>query len=179
MTAVAAFVLRFLGANGWRAATLLLSGALTAALLWQTVRLLDTRGDLAGARTDLAELKTDHAEQRQRAAAAALHSYTRMQGVKDAAIQAAEERNAQLARDAGTAHAAADGMRRDLAEVPTRIAAATAAAAHEAVAEYAAAVSVVFDQCVRQYQGMAEVAAGHASDVRTLSEAWPVNEPVR
>ena len=43
------------------------------------------------------------------------------------------------------------------------------------VAEYATTVSELLAVCSRERTFYAEKADGHASDVRTLIEAWPVN----
>lgn len=88
----------------------------------------------------------------------------------DAAVRKAEARSAQNKRDADSLRDELAGLRGDLAEVPDRI----RSASREAVDQYAAAASVVFDQCTRRYSEVAEAAAGHASDVRTLIDAWPV-----
>jgi len=44
-----------------------------------------------------------------------------------------------------------------------------------AVLDYASALDAVFQDCQRAFADMAEHADGHASDVRTLMRAWPVN----
>lgn len=48
-----------------------------------------------------------------------------------------------------------------------------AATSHAACTERAAAIRVVLDQCGAAYQELGTVADRHASDVRTLTEAWP------
>lgn len=48
-----------------------------------------------------------------------------------------------------------------------------AAAAHDACTERAHALSVVLNQCGAAYQELGAVADRHASDVKTLTEAWP------
>ncbi len=174
-----AAAVRFLVADRWRSCAVALACAFVAVcimLLGARAATMAQKLATSKVSNDLANLKTDHAEAMTRASASALTTYLNMERKKDAALQLAEARNAQLTLDARRARAAADGLQRDLADVPARIAAATAAASHEAVAEYAAAASVVFDQCVRKYHELAEVADGHASDVRTLSEAWPVDD---
>lgn len=87
----------------------------------------------------------------------------------DAALRKAEARSAQNKRDADSLRSELDGLRGDLATVPGRIRNAT----REAVDQYAAAASVVFDQCVRRYSEMAGAAQGHSADVQTLMDAWP------
>ena len=87
----------------------------------------------------------------------------------DAALRKAEARSAQNKRDADSLHAELDRLRGDLATVPGRIRNAT----REAVDQYAAAATVVFEQCTARYAELAKVADGHASDVQTLMDAWP------
>lgn len=88
----------------------------------------------------------------------------------DAALRKAEARSAQNKRDADSLRSELDGLRGDLATVPDRIRNAT----REAVDQYAATASVVFDQCVRRYSEVAENAQGHAATVQLLIESWPV-----
>ena len=87
----------------------------------------------------------------------------------DAAVRKAEARAAQNKRDADRLRAELDGLRGDLADVPERIRSAT----REAVDQYATAATVVFGECAARYSELAVSATGHASDVKTLMDAWP------
>ncbi len=69
--------------------------------------------------------------------------------------------------------AVSDGLRDQSAEAARRLAAAPPAA----VLEYAAALGAVFQDCRAAYGWMVEKADGHAGDVRTHREAWPVTRP--
>ncbi|QOQ83709.1 hypothetical protein INP81_07500 [Comamonas thiooxydans] len=117
-------------------------------------------------------LKKEHAEQTMRAGASALASYSRMEKTKDDAIKSAQERAGRLQADAGAAAAVADGLRKQLAGVPARIAAASRAA----VDEYAATAGELLSACTAEYQWMARQADGHANDARLMPEAWPVQK---
>lgn len=117
-------------------------------------------------------LKKEHAEQTMRAGASALSSYSRMEKTKDEAIKSAQARAESLQADAGAAAAAADGLRKQLAGVPARIAAASRAA----VDEYAATAGELLSACTAEYQWMARQADGHANDARLIQEAWPVQK---
>lgn len=117
-------------------------------------------------------LKKEHAEQTMRAGASALASYSRMEKTKDEAIKSAQERAGRLQADAGAAAAVADGLRKQLAGVPARIAAASRAA----VDEYAATAGELLSACTAEYQWMARQADGHANDARLMLEAWPVQK---
>lgn len=114
-------------------------------------------------------LNREHAEQIMRAGAHALESYSRMEKTKDDAIKSAQERAGRLQADAGAAAAAADGLRKQLAGVPARI----AAASRTAVDEYAATAGELLSACTAEYQWMARQADGHENDARMISESWP------
>lgn len=117
-------------------------------------------------------LGKEHAEQTMRAGASALASYSRMEKTKDDAIKSAQERAGRLQADAGAAAAVADGLRKQLAGVPARIAAASRAA----VDEYAATAGELLSACTAEYQWMARQADGHANDARLMLDAWPVQK---
>lgn len=117
----------------------------------------------------IAEIKAQHSRALADAHQKALDDTIKLQRIKDAAIEKAEQRAKQNADAAAAARRTADGLRRDLASVPARIAAATDSAARE----YAAAASVVLDQCTAEVADLARVADGHAADVRLMLQAWP------
>ena len=87
----------------------------------------------------------------------------------DAAVRKAEARAAQNKRDADALRAELDGLRGDIANVPDRI----RSASREAVDQYATAATAVFGECAARYSELAVSATGHASDVKTLMDAWP------
>ncbi|CAN7470983.1 hypothetical protein LJR074_003167 [Acidovorax sp. LjRoot74] len=89
------------------------------------------------------------------------------------ALNAAREREALLRTELDNLHRASDELRDQNADAARRLAAAPPAA----VLEYALALGAVFEDCRAAYAGMVEKAEGHASDVRTLREAWPVIPP--
>lgn len=116
----------------------------------------------------IANIKTEHAQQSEAAAKRALRMTEHYRENADAALRKAEDRLAQNKRDADRLRGELDGLRGDLASAPERITSAT----REAVDQYATAATVVFDQCSRRYSEVAQAATGHASDVKTLMEAW-------
>lgn len=75
-----------------------------------------------------------------------------------------------LRRNVAVAIRESDGLRKQASEAARRIAEAPPAS----IAEYATTVSGLLADCSRDYQEMAGKASGHATDVRTLVEAWPV-----
>ena len=81
----------------------------------------------------------------------------------------AKRRETKLAADAATASRAVDGLRDTLTTVRAGIPALT----RDAVDRYADAASVVFEQCSREYSGLARQADAIASERQTLIEAWP------
>lgn len=117
----------------------------------------------------IAGIKAQHADLVASSAKSALKLTEHYRENADAAVRKAESRAAQNKRDADGLRGELDGLRGDLATVPDRIRGAT----RDAVDQYAATASVVFDQCVRRYSEMAGAAQGHASDVQTLMDAWP------
>jgi hypothetical protein len=91
----------------------------------------------------------------------------RQRGV-DEALAAQSRRNAGLAGDIRTARANVDSLRGTL-DATERMAASSHSAATLAVATY----RNVFEQCVREYQALGEIADRHSSDAVTLRDAWP------
>ena len=118
----------------------------------------------------IATIKQQHADAALSSARNALKLTEHYRENADAATKKAEARAAQNKRDADTLRGELDGLRGDLADVPSRIRSAT----REAVDQYAVAATAVFEHCARRYSDMAQAAAGHASDVQTLMDAWPV-----
>ena len=143
----------------------IIGAAIAAALLFAAGWM--TQGWRAKAR--LFEVKRQFAESAAADRAQALERYQTLERTKDEAIAAHATLVAQNADAAAAARRTADGLRRDLASVPARIAAATDSAARE----YAAAASVVLDQCAAEVADLARVADGHAADVRLMLQAWP------
>lgn len=92
----------------------------------------------------------------------------RFKGVQDA--QAAANTRAQAARrDATAARSELDRLRDQLAATRGGVPGESPAAC----AQRADAGAELLGQCAAAYLGMAEVADRHASDARTLIEAWP------
>lgn len=117
----------------------------------------------------IADIHTQHAQAAQSAAKSALKLTEHYRENADAAVRKAEARTAQNKRDADRLRGELGGLRGDLAAVPNRIRSAT----RDAVDQYAATATVVFDQCARRYSDVAQAATGHASDVEALRGAWP------
>ena len=90
----------------------------------------------------------------------------------DAAMKAKNEADLRiktLQANATVARAESVSLRSALAAARSALSSATA----DSVRNYAAALSVVFDQCVGAYQELASKADGHASDTQLIMSAWP------
>lgn len=149
---------------GTHIAAAAIAGALAFGAAWQV------QGMRYG--KQIADLKREHAEAVASAAKTALKLTEHYRENADAAVKKAEARAAQNKRDADRLRTELDGLRGDLAEVPDRI----RSASREAVDQYATAATVVFGECAARYSELAGTAAGHASDVQTLMDAWPTND---
>lgn len=143
------------------AATAIVAGALAFGAGWQAQEWRYGK-QITGIRAQYAELVASSAK-------SALKLTEHYRENADAAVRKAESRAAKNKRDADGLRGELDGLRGDLATVPDRILGAT----RDAVDQYAATASVVFDQCVRRYSEVAENAQGHAATVETLRDAWP------
>lgn len=135
----------------------------------QYIELVGVRSDRDSARTEVSTLRTAIADANTRAAQQAADlSATVLKAQNDAKIREAALRGA-----AAAAATQSDGLRDDLAAERLRY----DQLSRDAVVERAAATSNVLADCSRRYQGMAAIADRHASDVKTLIEAWPKSPP--
>ena len=117
----------------------------------------------------IAALKTAQAEAVNTATREArAQESARFKGVQDA--QAAAQTRAQAARrDADAARTELDRLRNSVAAARGGVPGESAAAC----AQRADAAGDVLGQCAAAYSDLAAVADRHASDARTLIEAWP------
>ena len=128
----------------------------------------DARMDAA-----VAEVRLEQTNERLGAVSQARADERAITSTYQGALNAARDREALLRTEIDRLHVVSDGLRDQNADAARRLAAAPPAA----VLEYALAVNTVFNDCRAAYAGMVEKADGHASDVRTLREAWPVIPP--
>ena len=135
----------------------------------QYIELVGVRSDRDSARTEVSTLRTAIADANTRAAQQAADlSATVLKAQNEAKIREAALRGA-----AAAAATQSDGLRDDLTAERLRY----DQLSRDAVVERAAATSNVLADCSRRYQGMAAIADRHASDVKTLIEAWPKSPP--
>ena len=93
---------------------------------------------------------------------------TRLQEAQNAATQ----RDQTLRAAAASAATAGDRLRIALDTIRAGLPNATPTASRDT----AATLATVFGDCAKEYRGLAEIADRHASDSRTLTEAWPRGE---
>ena len=143
--------------------THLLAAGVTAAAVWV---FQDARMDAA-----VAEVRLEQSNERMRAVASARADERAITKTYVEALNAARTRETLLRTEVDHLRGVSDGLRNQNADAARRL----AAAPPSAVLEYATALGVVFQDCRAAYGGMVEKADGHASDVRTHREDWPVN----
>jgi septal ring factor EnvC (AmiA/AmiB activator) len=114
------------------------------------------------------EMVLEHTQAVQVATQKALDETNRMQREKDDAVAKAQAQAKANAAAADAARAERDGLRDDLAASRTTFADST----HASLAAYASTLSVVFEQCTKEYSDVAAKADGHAADTSTLFNAW-------
>jgi hypothetical protein len=152
-----------------RAATHLAAAGLAAFLAWnyQGARL---GADLAEARAAAASEKLAVSSAQRAADARVRRAELSINTKYQEALNAARTREALLRRDLDQLRTVSDGLREQSADAARRLASAPPAA----VLEYATAVNAVYDDCRAAYGDMAATAAGHAADIQTLFDAWPL-----
>lgn len=114
------------------------------------------------------EMVLEHTQALQVATQKALDETTRMQKEKDNAISKAQTQARANAVAADAARVERDGLRDDLVASRSSFTNAT----HASLTTYSETLSIVFEQCVREYSEMAAKADGHALDTTTLFSAW-------
>jgi len=114
------------------------------------------------------EMVLEHTQAVQVATQKALDETNRMQREKDDAVAKAQAQAKSNAAAADAARRERDGLRDDLAASRTTFADST----HTSLAAYADTLSVVFEQCTKEYSELAAKADGHAADTSTLFNAW-------
>ena len=120
---------------------------------------------------DVADIRLSQANEQSAAVGRARAEERAINKTYQEALNAARTRETSLRRDIDAARTESDSLREQLSYAARLIADAPPAA----VAEYATTVGELLADCSRSYQELAGKADGHAADVRTLTEAWPVN----
>lgn len=140
----------------------LLAGALAVGLLtgWTA------NGWRLNAKID--EMVLEHTQAVLVATQQAAEQTAKMQEEKDAAVQKAAAQAQRNMADAASARSERDRLRDDLIASRSTFAQAT----DTSLAQYTNTLSVVFEQCTREYSELAEKADGHATDAQSLFNAW-------
>lgn len=118
------------------------------------------------------KLKLEQANERISIQRAARATIERTSNAVIAAQNAAAGRVAVIKRNSDAVRVSADGLRDDL-DVTRRAAASTI----DACNHHAATVSELLIEAVAMGRELAQACDGHASDVRTLMDAWPKTVP--
>ena len=121
------------------------------------------------------EMVLEHTRAVQVATEQAAAKTRQMQEEKDAALRKATALAQRNMADATAARDERDRLRDTLAASRVAFADATDAS----LAQYANTLSVVFEQCTREYLAVAEKADGHATDAENLFSAWTAIAQVR
>jgi hypothetical protein len=114
------------------------------------------------------QMVLEHTQAVQVATQKALDETNRMQKEKDDAISKAKQQARANAAAADAARTQRDGLRDELAASRGAFANST----HTSLTAHAQTLSVVFEQCVREYSGLAAKADAHALDTQILFDAW-------
>lgn len=114
------------------------------------------------------EMLLEHTQALQVATEQAAKETARMQKEKDVALQKAVIQAQRNMADATAARDERDRLRDDLVASRSAFADATDAS----LIKYANTLSVVFEQCTKEYSELAAKADGHATDAENLFSAW-------
>lgn len=147
---------------GWVWA-LITAGAMATSCV-QTTRLSVEKASIAAERLEYAKAALKAVE-------VAQAETIRLQGIKDEALKKANTRANANKVAAAAAATERDSLRDELAAASAKL----PSLSHQACLARAHALSVVFEQCSRDFEGMARKAQNHANDALTLDEAWPTS----
>jgi hypothetical protein len=120
----------------------------------------------------IAEIEAANSAAVAAATQAAMEQTTQMQRKKDAALSQANKRAQENAAAAAAVRSERDGLRNQINTATGALPTATCSSARN----YAATAATVFEQCASALEELATKADGHATDARTLTNAWPTTE---
>lgn len=118
----------------------------------------------------IAGIKTAHAQAATLASEETARNFRAITTQYEGALNDARKREADLRRNVAAARTESDGLRDAIYAFRAKLPNATAAT----VAVAADTAAELLGACVNEYRSVAEAADGHAADLRTLVEAWPV-----
>ena len=146
--------------------------ALAGLLVWQ-FQAARLGAELADERLQASQYREQVTTERAAANARVAQAGQQVAKAYQGALNDAIKTQATLQAAATRAGRERDSLREQLSDAKQRIATASASA----VLEYATTANELFVDCGRRYTELAEKADGHATDVRTLTEAWPTSPP--
>lgn len=120
----------------------------------------------------IAEIEAANSAAVAAATAQAMEQTTEMQRKKDDALRLANKRSQENAVAAAAARSERDRLRDQINTATSSLSTATCSSARD----YAATAAAVFEQCAAALEELAAKADGHATDSRTLTNAWPTTE---
>ena len=147
----------------WLLVLLLVAASIVGFNFWES------RLESAGFDRGYAKAKAEYSAAALKAQEKARADTARMQKEKDDAEQRWAARLSGQKRDADRLLAERDGLRSTLSATRAKLATAPV----EAVRQYAATATDVFEQCTARYSEVAQAADGNPSDSLKLQEAWP------
>lgn len=118
----------------------------------------------------IADIHRAHAQAATLASEEAARNFRAITTQYEGALNDSRKREADLRRHVAAARTESDGLRDAIYAFRAKLPNATAAT----VAVAADTAAELLGACVNEYQDVAAAADGHAADVRTLVEAWPV-----
>lgn len=150
-----------------RVAELLAGLALIAGICWGVHEFLEHERDIGRN-----EVRAEYAEKLREAKDAAQLREKELTAQRDDAINKGNDREQTIRSLAASAGASSNGLRDAL----SRIGVSVPSASVEALRQSTTTLAAVLGECQDRYRSMAETADRHASDTRTLSDAWPQNQ---
>ena len=149
----------------------LIIGMLSAGVMFQQVRVSNAQASTQQARADMATYKGSVAETTRLLQAANDRSHMADLNRKQEAMDAKDVRITRLASDAAGALHSLDGLRSAVRIAARRDSVPGAPISSDD--QPTPAQAVVFLECAAAFVDLAKTSDGHASDVQTLSDAWP------
>lgn len=150
-----------------RVAELLAGLAIVAGICWGAHEFLEHERDIGRN-----EVRAEYAQKLTEAKDAARQRETELLAQRDDAINKGNEREQTIHSLAASAGASSNGLRDALAHIGVGVPSATI----EALRNSTTTLATVLSDCQGRYRSLAEIADRHASDSRTLTEAWPENK---
>lgn len=147
---------------------IVLIGALAAGAIFGIHQFLEHERDIGRA-----EVRAEYATKLAEAKEAARKREAELTTQRDEAVSHANERDQTIRTVAAGGAAASLGLRDTLAGIRNGV----PSAAVETLRQSTATLATVLGDCQARYRELAEKADRHASDSKTLSDAWPKDMP--